>query len=723
MAISTTADALAATDLPLTIGGRSFRSRLLVGTGKYRSNSEMVAALDASGAEVVTVAVRRVDLDRSKEEGVLYHLDSARFFLLANTAGCYTADEAVRYARLGREAGFNDFVKLEVIGDRETLLPDTEGLLAATRTLAAEGFKVMAYTNDDLITALRLEEAGCVAVMPLASPIGSGLGLLNPYSIRTIKTPAFGSGDRGRRGRDRIGCLPHDGAGSRRDPDEHRPGRSPGAGDDGDGDASRGGGRAAGLPGGPDAEARGGGAFESDPRDAGAGVTVSTLPAADARRSALRILDLVADGATFDAALDSAVEGLEERDRRLAHELAAGVLRQRQRLDDALAPHVARGIASVQPQLRRILELGAYQLTSLDRVPAHAAVSVCVDLARSVGGEKAAGFVNAVLRKVGALKDSGAVAVEAGGREGGRVSGDSIAAPEGRGLAHQYSHPGWLVDRWLQQFGAAETVALLKWNNRKPPLIVQPARASLPELAEEFEAAGIGATPAPFGAGLVVDARQPRELPGYDRGDFMVQDAAQSMVIRYADIPDDSTVLDACAAPGGKAVTLGRTARRVLACDRSRERVARLAANLARAGSGRVWPIVALAEQPPVRDADAVLLDAPCLGTGTFARHPDARHRVSREALKELAARQRTLLDGLVPAVRRGGLLIYSTCSLEPEENALQVKRFLEAHPEFRREPSTAVPPELRSSEGDLVLLPQRHGTDGAYAARLRKLA
>jgi thiazole synthase len=174
-------------DQPLSVGGRSFRSRLLVGTGKYRSNAEMVRAIEAAGAEVVTVAVRRIDLDRRTEEGILYHLDPSRFFLLANTAGCYTADEAIRYARLAREAGFNDFVKLEVIGDRETLLPDTEGLVSATRTLAREGFQVMAYTNDDLITALRLEAAGAAAVMPLASPIGSGLGLLNPYTIRTIK--------------------------------------------------------------------------------------------------------------------------------------------------------------------------------------------------------------------------------------------------------------------------------------------------------------------------------------------------------------------------------------------------------------------------------------------------------------------------------------------------------------------------------------------------------
>ena len=176
-----------ATGSALILGGRSFRSRLLVGTGKYRNNDDMVRAIEASGAEIVTVAVRRVDLDRSSDAGILHHLSPSQYFLLANTAGCYSADEATRYARLAREAGFNEFVKLEVIGDRETLLPDTEGLITAARQLVAEGFKVLAYTNDDLITALRLEDVGCAAVMPLASPIGSGLGLLNPYGIRTIK--------------------------------------------------------------------------------------------------------------------------------------------------------------------------------------------------------------------------------------------------------------------------------------------------------------------------------------------------------------------------------------------------------------------------------------------------------------------------------------------------------------------------------------------------------
>ena len=174
-------------DTPLTIGGRAFQSRLMVGTGKYRDNETMVRAVETSGADIVTVAVRRVDLDRTKEASVLHHLDPKRFFLLANTAGCFSADEAVRYARLGREAGFNDFVKLEVIGDKETLLPDVVGLLEAAKTLVRDGFTVLAYTNEDLITALRLEDAGCAAVMPLASPIGSGLGLLNPFSVRTIK--------------------------------------------------------------------------------------------------------------------------------------------------------------------------------------------------------------------------------------------------------------------------------------------------------------------------------------------------------------------------------------------------------------------------------------------------------------------------------------------------------------------------------------------------------
>jgi thiazole synthase len=167
-------------DETFVLGDRTFRSRLIVGTGKYADNETMVRAIEASGAEMFTVAVRRVDLDRTREEGMLYHLDPERIFLLPNTAGCYTAEDAIRYARLGRAAGFTSWVKLEVLGDERTLLPDVIGTIEAAKVLVAEGFKVLAYTNEDLITALRLEDAGCTAVMPLASPIGSGLGLSNP---------------------------------------------------------------------------------------------------------------------------------------------------------------------------------------------------------------------------------------------------------------------------------------------------------------------------------------------------------------------------------------------------------------------------------------------------------------------------------------------------------------------------------------------------------------
>ena len=139
----------------------------MVGTGKYPDNDTMTRAIEASGAEIVTVAVRRVNLDRSRDDSILHHLDPKRFFLLANTAGCYNAADAIRYARLAREAGFNEFVKLEVIGDQETLLPDVQGLLEAARVLVQEGFKVLAYTNEDLITALRLEAAGCAAFPPI----------------------------------------------------------------------------------------------------------------------------------------------------------------------------------------------------------------------------------------------------------------------------------------------------------------------------------------------------------------------------------------------------------------------------------------------------------------------------------------------------------------------------------------------------------------------------
>jgi thiazole synthase len=171
----------------LILAGREFRSRLIVGTGKYPSLQVMREAHEASGAEMVTVAVRRVDLKARGPENLLDHIDTKRMFILPNTAACYTVDEAVRTARLGREAGLSHWVKLEVIGDEKTLYPDTEGLLAATRILVKEGFVVLPYTTDDLVMAKKLEDAGAAAVMPLAAPIGSGLGIQNRINIQLVK--------------------------------------------------------------------------------------------------------------------------------------------------------------------------------------------------------------------------------------------------------------------------------------------------------------------------------------------------------------------------------------------------------------------------------------------------------------------------------------------------------------------------------------------------------
>src|SRR5438477_11727624 len=170
----------------LIIAGRQFRSRLIVGTGKYKSGQETARAIEASDAEMVTVAVRRVNLDRSKES-LLDFIDPGRYFLLPNTAGCYTAEDAMRTARLGREVGLSDWVKVEVIGDERTLYPDVQATIEATRVLAKEGFTVLPYTSDDVVVAKRLLDAGAAAIMPLGAPIGSGLGIQNAANLHILR--------------------------------------------------------------------------------------------------------------------------------------------------------------------------------------------------------------------------------------------------------------------------------------------------------------------------------------------------------------------------------------------------------------------------------------------------------------------------------------------------------------------------------------------------------
>ena len=402
-------------------------------------------------------------------------------------------------------------------------------------------------------------------------------------------------------------------------------------------------------------------------------------------------------GAPFDAARDTALADVPERDRRLAHALAAGVLRHQRPLDAAL------DIRRADPRLHDLLRLGAYQLRYLDRVPPHAAVATTVNLARERAGEDAARFVNHILRA---------------------LTRSPVPPPPSRPA----THPAWLLRRWQARFGREDAERLVAWNDTPPPLTLQPARWDLDTLRARLREAGIATEDAPFGAGIRLvrgapgsPLPPPPSLPGYIEGGFIVQDAGAALVCRFAALPRDSLAYDACAAPGGKAVTLEALGARVIAGDHRRDRLPRLVDTVRRAG--RAVRIVAadLAAAPFAGGRfDAVVADVPCTATGTFARHPEARGRVTARAIAALAARQRGLLDAAAPLVRPGGVLVYATCSLEPEENAEQVDAFLERHPEFARAPvGGAVPAALVTAAGDLLALPPRHGTDGAYAARL----
>jgi len=419
-----------------------------------------------------------------------------------------------------------------------------------------------------------------------------------------------------------------------------------------------------------------------------------------ARRAVLEVLRGVRRHEPFDAALTRAVAGLEEADRRLVHEIGAGTLRQRAELDRLLTPCVTGDWQRVKEDMRDLLRLGAYQLHHLSRVPVHAAVAATVEVAKREHGSRAAGFANAVLRRL--AKELAA---------GGPAAAPAAPSPGGRGLARQYSHPAWLVTRWVQRFGAERTEALLQHNNRRSAVHLQPARWPLDRIRDAFGAAAVPFTEAEGLPGLAVQGVRVHELPGYAEGAFVVQDPAQALALEHVAVPAGSRVWDACAAPGGKAARLAGTCR-VLACDPRRVRLPRLIDTVRRAAPG-AWVVCADALAAPLRpdSFDVVLLDAPCSATGTIAKHPDARWRLSARRIERLVTLQAALLDAAATAVRPGGLLAYLTCSLEREENGDQVDRFLARHPAFRR------------TTDDLVLFPPDHGTDGAFAARLERQA
>lgn len=342
----------------------------------------------------------------------------------------------------------------------------------------------------------------------------------------------------------------------------------------------------------------------------------------------------------------------------------------------------------------------------MDGVPAYAAVSEAVAEARRREGRGAAGLVNAVLR-----------AVADAGEDPALFPDPADASAEW--LATWGSHPRWLVERWLGRWPADQVERLVEANNRVPPLTVVPLRLSPGAAVRRLAAEGVRAR--------AIEGTDAVEVQGADPGtvlraiDAVVQDPGASLVVRYADVPPGLLVADLCAAPGGKALTLAAGGRPVLACDRSVRRLRLVVDNAKRTGVG-VWPVAALAERPPVAEAPVVLVDVPCTGTGTLRRHPDARWRLGPEDVRALAAVQAGILRGAADVVSSGGLLVYSTCTLEPEENGELVDAFLEERSDFRPERSeAAVDRNVVDARGRLEVLPWRTGFDGAFAVRLRR--
>jgi 16S rRNA (cytosine967-C5)-methyltransferase len=430
----------------------------------------------------------------------------------------------------------------------------------------------------------------------------------------------------------------------------------------------------------------------------------------EARGAAADVLTDLRGGALLDSAFDRRTSRLDPRDRRWTRELVFGMLRRRSWIDALLDDRVRGGLAKLDPDLIDLLRLGAYQLLSMGSVPAYAAIGQTVELTKRRHGIGASKLANAVLRRLDRERDRLVVATPE----------DPVEA-----LAFEHSHPRWLVARWVARWGADETRLLLEANNREAPLVARPYHVVREQLEAMLESAGVTLSDAPLVSDSLVltsGVGAMTELGAFKQGLFHLQDPASTLVTRYAAFAPGSQVADLCAAPGGKTLELARTAGTVFAGDASFARLARVRDNVRRLDASNVVPFVGDARFPAVRGMDAVLIDVPCTGTGTFRRHPDARWRLKVSDLAVLPAVQRSILRAAATAVRPGGLLIYSTCSLETEENDAQIESFLSDNPGWRLEPPPegAVPQAVLDA-GRLRVLPQRHGTDGAFAARLRR--
>ncbi len=425
------------------------------------------------------------------------------------------------------------------------------------------------------------------------------------------------------------------------------------------------------------------------------------MPSQRPREIALRLLrQWDTAEARADALLAEALPAVAARDRALCQELFYGVLRWRATLDWLIAQRAPDRHQA--PLVRDLLRLGLYQIFWLDRVPDHAAVHETVALTRACDVGHAAGFINATLR--GCLRD----------RDSLRTALERLALTQ---PALGFSHPDWLVTRWMARWGDARTRALLQWNNLPAVNFVRPNPLRDGDLSARWTAAAVKHNPVHFDwltapMFRVGDPGPVSGLPGYEEGLFYVQDPGTLLAVSLLAAELDEDILDLCAAPGGKATAIAaclQNTGRVVACDVDRQRLARLQENCRRLGARCVEPLH-VAQLPPRAVFDRVLVDAPCSNTGVLRRRVDLRWRLQSRALAQACATQRDLLARAAGHVKPGGVLVYSTCSLESEENGEQTAAFLAAHPKF-------------SLEVERTLTPSDDSVDGMYAARMRREA
>ena len=440
--------------------------------------------------------------------------------------------------------------------------------------------------------------------------------------------------------------------------------------------------------------------------------TIATVGGITAARAvAAEICVDLRRGEFLDQSFERRIGPLDARDRRWTRELVYGMLRNRASIDTVLTDRVRGGLVRLDPDVIDLLRLGVYQLLNMGSVPAYAAIAQTVELAKRRHGIGASKLVNAVLRRTDREREQLTPAIPS----------DTVDA-----LALKYSHPRWLIARWIELWGEQDTERLLTLNNADAPIAIRPYGIVREQLEAMMEAAGVHVADAPYARDSIAISGGTTftELGAFKKGLFFVQDPAATLVTEYAAVPTGATVADLCAAPGGKALELSRTAGAVIASDKSFGRLQRLLANQRRLESANLLPFVGDARNPAIRPVDAVLIDVPCTGTGTFRRHPDARWRIKISDIAVMSALQKLILRAAAKVVKPDGLLIYSTCSLEPEENDAQVDSFLSDNLNWILEPppEASVAPELLDG-GRLRVLPHRHGTDGAFAARLRRVS